>query len=437
MKQIVFVSQVFYPDAMATSQLFTDLLRELAHKYEDDVKISVVCGYPSQSRAFESQEIPRHEIFDGIEIFRCGMAVDVKRSYVARALSYGSFLLGASRRILRLRKADEILGVTNPPFLAILLWALSLLGGFRYKYMLLDIYPEGLIALGDLAANSFIGRSWKALNGRSYRRAEQLIVLGRDMVPILRTYGVLPERITYIPHWSAAKITEPIPFAENPYAEKLSLKDRFVVQYSGNMGLWHDMDTFVRAAAELRDAEDIHFLFIGDGIRRAGAEKLAESLNLKNITWMDFVPRSELGKSLTCCHLALISLRTGLEGIAVPSKLYGILASGRGILAQVPADSEIGLVVEEEACGVAIEPGNARELANVIARLAADRTQVEQMGRNAFAAYGNKYTLTQAVAAFEALWGLSASSAAARSRAVPGANKPALPPFSVQKQTPA
>ena len=94
-----------------------------------------------------------------------------------------------------------------------------------------------------------------------------------------------------------------------------------MVQYSGNMGLWHDIENFVLAAKRLEEKPHIQFVFIGGGRRRNQAELLASELGCANIQWHDFVKLEDLSESLAACHVSLISLRAGLEGVAVPCKL--------------------------------------------------------------------------------------------------------------------
>lgn len=401
---IIFVSLDFYPDDQAVSQLFTDLLVAVRHDVPD-VRITVLCGFPMGATTRDSGEVLRQEKLDGIEIVRCGLRIQDKRNLVHRATLYASFLLHAGWKLLWLGRGSLVFGVTSPPFGAHLLWLTSRLARFSYQYMFLDVYPEALFALGRLRRDSLLARCWMALNRISYQRASRIVVLGRDMIPLLQSnYGIPPDRITYIPHWSAAEVELPIPFPENRLARQLGLEDKFVVQYSGNMGLLHDIDAFVRAADLLRDDGSIHFLFIGKGRRRAAAEALAGDLDVRNITWLDFMPRERLHETLSCCHAALVSLRGGMEGVAVPSKLYGILASGRAVIAQVPWTSEIARVVEEEECGVVIEPGDVAGLAAAIRRLASDRDAVDRMGANAFEAYRSRYTLEKAIGAFDDLW---------------------------------
>jgi glycosyltransferase involved in cell wall biosynthesis len=330
-----------------------------------------------------------------------------KRSLFHRVLAHAAFLSHVAWRLLWTRKPDLIFSVTNPPFMAWVLRFVSLFRGFRYQYMILDMYPDGLVGLGHLRPGSLTVRLWHSLNRLAYRRAATIAVLGRDMRPrLVANYDLPPEKITYIPHWSSVECKEPLGFAEPPLAGDPNYRGAFVVQYSGNMGLWHDMDTLVRAAERLKDEPAIRWVMIGGGIRRAGAEALSRRLGLSNVAWHDFVPPEKLRASLASCHAALICLRAGLAGVAVPCKYYGILASGRPVIAQVPADSEIGLAVREEGCGVVVAPNDVEGLAAAVRRLAADPEAAAQMGRNAFRAYQTKYTLEQAAQNFRALWGL-------------------------------
>jgi glycosyltransferase involved in cell wall biosynthesis len=281
-----------------------------------------------------------------------------------------------------------------------------MLRGLEFQYMILDAYPESLIALG-MKPRSIGARVWFWSNKIAYRRASEMVVLGRDMTTMLvNNYGLDERRIVYIPHWSAIEAPDPMPIEDSEMLRRLGLEDKFVVQYSGNMGMWHDMNIFVRAAKELEDDPSIHFLFIGSGVRRDAAVALSEELETKNVTWHDFVPLSQLRESLSCCHAALISLRAGLEGVAVPSKLYGILMSGRAIIAQVPLETETAYTIDEGDCGVVVAPDDLEGLVRTIREIAADPEGTARMGRNAFEAYRTKYTQAQAIEAFSKLWRL-------------------------------
>lgn len=408
MKKIVFVCQVFYPDATSTSQLFTALFAEMAGK---EAEIEILSGFPSAQGQSEPIRPPRYEVYKGIKIHRLGLRIDLKKNLMSRGLAYMSFLIATAWKLLWMKKPDILFGVTNPPILAPMLWFLSKIKKLPYQYMVLDQYPDGLIALG-MNPRSLVARFWMWLNRLAYRRAEKMVVLGRDMTTLLTTkYDVDEKNIDYIPHWSAVELEEPMPIEECKMVDDLGLRDKFIVQYSGNMGLWHDMECLVRAAQLCEDDPSIHFLFVGNGARRQGAVDLAEELGVKNITWHDFVPLEQLRESLSSCDVALISLRAGFEGVAVPSKLYGILASGRAIIAQVPPGTEVALTLDENECGLSVDPEDTEGLAAAVRELAADHARTKQYGEASFAAYRDKYRLDQALVAFRECWGLPAGGA--------------------------
>jgi glycosyltransferase involved in cell wall biosynthesis len=404
MKRILVVCQPYYPDPTSTSQLWTVLFERLAAA--PDVELTVLCGFPSGQKP-GSGRVSRKETRHGVKIHRCGIRLDHKRTLANRALAYVCFLLHAGWLLMTVPTPDVLFGVTNPPFNAQLLWLASLVRGFRYQFMLQDLYPEGLIDLGGLRRQSMVARLWLAANRSAYRRAARLAVLGRDMICLLHgNYAIDPSRCHYIPHWSPLEHRTPKSLEDSQLYHHLGLTGKFIVQYSGNMGLWHDIDILVRAAEGLREDDRIHFLFIGDGRRRAAAQRLSARLGLRNLTWLDFVPLEQLDDSLACCHVSLVSLRAGLNGVAVPCKLYGILASGRSIIAQVPCDSEVALTVRENACGSVVPPGDLGGLIEAIRAASRDEARVRQEGTRARQAYDNKYLLDHGARAFRRLWDL-------------------------------
>jgi colanic acid biosynthesis glycosyl transferase WcaI len=388
MKNLVLISQVFHPNTQSTSLLLTDLALNIQ---DADTKVIVICGFPN---GVDNDLVDRYENFHGIDIYRCGINVNLKKGLWQRLVSYASYLIHAGWKLLLLPKKDVILGVSNPPFLSIVLMIVSVLSGSKYYFIMHDVYPEGLVAVNKLAPTSLATKLWRALNKLSYRYANKIVVLGRDMQELLmNNYAITADKIAYIPNWSLTSTEAPISFENNSLAQELQLQDKFVVQYSGNMGLWHDIDTFIQAAAQLQRNPNIKFLFIGNGIRQKQAQQLAAEFKLTNIIWLDFLPKEQLNTSLTCAHIALISLNVGLEGIAVPCKLYGILSSGKAIIAQVPAKSEIAYTVTEEECGFVVQPGDVNGLVEKIEVLEANRDLTSKMGCRSFQAYQSKYTI--------------------------------------------
>ena len=397
---MVFLCQVFPPDPQSTSQLFGALIPKIA---TEESPLEVWSAMPPIPGT------PREEADAGRRIRRLGLVDRGRQGALRRLATYASYSLAVARKFLKLPPGTKVVAVTNPPFLPVWIWLLSKLRACEYRLVLLDLYPEGLEKIGWLKPGGGIARLWSLGNRHAYTEARQISVLGRDMKRLITDhYGIPEKKIDWIPHWSAVEAAAPAAMAESQILRRLGLGSKWVVQYSGNMGLWHDLDNVVRAAALLQDEPAIHFLLAGQGIRRAGAERLCRELGLHNVTWMDPVPLAQLEDLLAGCQAALISQNEGLLGVAVPCKLYGILASGRPVLAAVPAGCETALVVKEEKCGEVIPPHDPAVLAECIRNWSRNPRRVAQMGANARAAYENRYTLEHAAKRFQGVWGLSA-----------------------------
>ncbi len=399
MTRICLVCDVFHPSEESTSQLFTELLVALS---KDGVSFDVVTNRLARVAGVSNQD---SSLPAGVRVRAVGIPIQGRGPLVLRAVRNVVFVLCAAMQMMWL-KTDRFWASTNPPFTPLWVASIAWLRRRPFDIIVHDVYPDGLVAVGYLRESSFLARVWRALNRRAYHQAAKIVVLGRDMAQVLRDrYGVPDERLVLYPNWSPFDQSAPPALAESHLAHRLGLSGKFVVQYSGNMGLWHDIDTIVEAAGLLADLPDVRFLMIGGGRRQAGAIKLAAARSVGSITWLDFQPRVSLSDSLACASVALISQRNGLEGMAVPCKLYGILASGRAIVAAVPQDCEVAHVIREHDCGVVVPPDDPQALADAIRFLASAQDDVHSMGSRAFAAYKERYSLAAARSRYWQEWG--------------------------------
>jgi glycosyltransferase involved in cell wall biosynthesis len=394
--RLAFVSEIFHPNPQSTSQLLTALFSgwEVAPG-----SLAVLCGKERIDPAHNG----RDDSLSAIMIRRCGLRIDGKRSLVNRLLRYLSFTLGATWELLRLRPR-RICAVSNPPYSPIWMWLITRFTRTPYDLLLHDVYPDGLIAIDMLSPRSVVAVVWRALNRIAYGGAASIIVLGRDMADLVHErYAVGRDRIAIIPNWS------PTAFSAAHTPDRSSPSSTFVAVYSGNMGAWHDIDTIVESARLLASDRRIAIRMVGGGKRRPAAERRAMELGLDNISWSDFVPLEELGGLLASSDVALVSQRDGLTGVAVPCKLYGILAAGRPVLAAVPDDCETAIVIREEACGLVVPPHDPAVLAEALRRLADHPAECRRMADRAAHAYKTKYSLTEARVRFQSLWHLPES----------------------------
>jgi colanic acid biosynthesis glycosyl transferase WcaI len=156
--------------------------------------------------------------------------------------------------------------------------------------------------------------------------------------------------------------------------------------HAGNIGLSQNLDVVLDAAEILKPRTDIVIVFIGDGNRREVLESAARARDLDNVRFIPFQPRASLRWTYATSDVCLVSLKPGLAGYIVPSKLYPILAAGRPYIAAVEALTEVAALTAQHRCGVMVTPGDAAALAASIVALADNRSEREAMGRRARAA---------------------------------------------------
>ncbi|MBD3305651.1 glycosyltransferase, partial [candidate division KSB3 bacterium] len=207
--------------------------------------------------------------------------------------------------------------------------------------------------------------------------------------------GIEEQKIHLLPNWAPCVI-RPIAAEANTFCHDHSLHGKFVIMYSGNMGVVHELRTILDVAKQLAYLQDLQFVFIGGGIRRKEVEQCLAA-GATNLLLLDYQPLEGLSASLSAATLHFISLRQGFEGLVVPSKFYGVLAAGRPVLYEGEASGEIAQVIHEARAGAVIEPGNTEQLADSILHYYYNRQAVDSDGKNGYQAYLQRFH--QAIAA--------------------------------------
>jgi len=384
-KKLLLISQVFYPDQVSTASLFTDMCSVLA---EDGLEVEVWAGHPSYT-VLNRQ--PENLVYKGINITYLRSTNFPKDNLSGRLLNMLTFTASVCIKILFSRDKTPVWTHTTPPLLGIILSFICFCKKRKFIYILLDIFPEGLIRLGKVSGRNPIIRLWQWMFFKSLSVSTKIIAIGRDIKSWIDNNCIQCNGKTeYIPHWQDDKLIFPLPFNENKFIIEEKLTERFVIQYSGNMGLWNELKTIGKVVR--RNIENVEFIFVGGGVRK---NELLEEFSLdeqKNVLFMPFQPNEVFNEIISASHVHLVTLRDGLEGMAVPCKIYGILAAGRPVIAIVPENSEIAYVVKEENCGIIVRPGDLDGLAAAICMLKSDESLVKQMGINSRNAFMKKYT---------------------------------------------
>jgi len=380
--RILFINQYYWPDHASTAQHLTDLAESLAKR---GYACEVLCARGTYEPGRPAP--PLREIRNGVTIRRVRATSLGRSSTWRRMTDYLSFYVGAAFRALIAPKPDVVVSLTTPPIIGLIGLLMRRLRGSRHVCWSMDLHPDASLALGRMSPRNPVVAVLKWLSDAVVRNADWVVALGPYMADRLKAKGVRESRIVEIPVWSRADEIEPLPREDHPLRSALGLADRFVVMYSGNLGLAHSATEFLEAARRLRDRSDIVFLFVGGGPRMREVRDAQRLEELENIRLMDYVPREQLGASLSMADAHLVSMRSEMTGIVVPGKLYGIMASSRPALFVGPDHCETADTIRETACGRTIRLGDVPTLVEAITALADDPASAQTQGQNGRAAF--------------------------------------------------
>jgi lipopolysaccharide/colanic/teichoic acid biosynthesis glycosyltransferase/glycosyltransferase involved in cell wall biosynthesis len=279
-------------------------------------------------------------------------------------------------------RPDVVVALTDPPIIGLAgLFAARRAGG-RFVFLCQDVFPEVTRLLEDFHSTA-VDRVLDWLNRLLIRKADRVIALGETMRQrLVSGKDADPRKVHVIHNWADCSAITPGP-KENRFSRAHGLVDRFVVMHSGNVGLAQEFDTLLAAARRLRDCPDLAVVIVGDGSKRRALEARAHSDGLDNVRFLPSQPKEELRDSFASADVFLVSLKRGLAGYIVPSKLYGILAAGRPYVAAVEEDSEVVAITRKYQSGLVAEPGDPVALADRIRELYRDPVLRERLGEAA------------------------------------------------------
>jgi len=386
MKTYVFTNRVYPPVGGATGVLLKELAEGLA---AGGARVVVVT---SKSAASGGHRAPpqNKEVVNGVEVIRVGSAPFTRSSHARRALSYLGLYPQFAWQVRRLGAVDAVVSMTDPPLQVA---PVTLASGKARKrvHWAQDVYPELAEELGVIGRGGVLARLLRSVSTRALRRQDEVVVVGRCMRGRLVSRGIDAGKIEVIPNW--------IPFAPapagNPAAvrERLGWRGKFVALYSGNLGLAHDFGTLLAAAKILRGT-GVHMVFAGEGPRITEIRRGAEGLD--NVSFLPPQPGQDLGAFLEAADIHLVTVRAGLSGLVVPSKLYGILAAGRPAVYTGPRDSEAAFVLRDTGAGVVAGNGDAAAVASALQHAAANPGVVQTMAEAARVA-ARQFTFAKAL----------------------------------------
>ncbi|HKS68745.1 MAG TPA: glycosyltransferase family 4 protein [Candidatus Acidoferrales bacterium] len=374
---ILLLNEYYPPDTSATARMAAQVAGKLAERH----RVTVVAGRPSYDpEEFYSWALLRKTNRNGVGVERVGSTAFPRHDMRKRVSNYLSYVALAVPRTAALRP-DVILAMTDPPFAGIAGALVAQLTRRPFVYNIRDLYPEMAVG-GDIVNRSWWTERWERLHRRALRQAARVIVLGDDMRDRILAKGIPPDRVRVVRDGASAPASAPD--ANDPAVREIRCGFPFVVLHAGNLGFYGAWGTLVKAAEILRN-ENVGFVFIGDGANRAALE--AQASGLPNVRFLPFRPASEIPHVMAAGDVHVVTVKRGLEGVVVPSKLYSILAAGRTVLAVAHETTDAARIVTSSGCGLVADPGDPQGVAAAICVLRDDPARRKAMeGRSQEAA---------------------------------------------------
>jgi glycosyltransferase involved in cell wall biosynthesis len=380
---VCFFNRSYWPDQAATGQLLTELAQDLVAGY--GCGVSVVAGralHASMAGREGSGWPVARETHGGVRILRANGTLLPRRKFAGRVTNYLTYFASALVASRQIGTQDMVVCLTDPPILGLAALSAARRAGARFVFLCEDIFPEVGALLEDFR-NAAVDRTLDRINRRLLREADAIVALGDRMKRrLVEEKGAPADRVHVIHNWADCDAIVPGP-KDNAFSRAHGLHDRFVIMHSGNIGLSQNLDLLVDAADRLRSRERLVIAIVGDGARREALQAMAAARGLTNVRFFPYQPKELLHESFAAADAFLVSLKPGLEGYIVPSKVYGILAAGRPFVAAVDPSCEAAAIATEHDCGLVASPADPGALVTAIARLCDDPAAAARMGENA------------------------------------------------------
>lgn len=371
-KNLLIYAHYYIPDTASTGQI----LHELAEGMLDKFDITVICVVPSYLGTIEEKYTKKRyykEEINGVKVLRIRVPEFSKKDKKSRVKNIISYFLGAMLATFYVGKMDYVFSISQPPILGGLLgvWG-KWIKRAKYIYNIQDFNPEQVMAVG-YTDNELIIRVMMFFDKFSCRQSDLIITVGRDLVETVkkRFKGKKTPRTVMINNWIDENEIYPLP-DDNPkvlaFKKKYGLDGKFVIMYSGNIGLYYDLENLIRVIkrfgpdTKTNNGKKVVFAFVGAGSVLDTLRSYVKNHNMCNVIFIPYQDKQELIYSLNAGDVHWCVNAKGIKGVSCPSKAYGIMAAGKPILGVLESDSEVRCLIEETHGGLCCEPGEYDEI---------------------------------------------------------------------------
>ncbi len=378
--RILYFSQYFPPEVGATQTRAYEMSRYLASRGHHVTVVTEVPNHPSGIIPSHYRgRLTERRREQGVDVLRLWVWASPEKTFKSRMRFYLSYMAMAGMAGSLVKGRYDLVYATSPP---LFVGAAGLLAAAVRRLPLVfevrDLWPELAVALGELSNAKAIAAA-EQLEKLLYRRATRLVAVTHGIRARLLERGVNPSKVELIPNGANTDLFTFTETGRQATRDRLCLDDKFVVLYAGIHGIAQGLETLLEAASRLRERDDIIFLLIGEGPRKAAIARMKEEMALGNVMMLPEVPSTEMPAYLSAADCAIVPLKK--EAVfrgALPSKMFEAWACSRPVVLSVEGEAEA--ILTEAGAGIASTPEDPDSIAQAILKLAANREEAEAMG---------------------------------------------------------
>jgi len=376
--RILVLAHYYPPEMGGAAARLHGLSRWLAAYGHQVTVITCLPNYPSgRIDATYRGKLYVREEKDGVRLLRTWVYASPVKGSARRLANYFSFVVSATLAGWLARGPwDVVLGSSPPLFLGIAGWLIARVRRIPFVFDIRDIWPDVAVDAGEFAPDAPITRLGRWLARFLYRRADRIVPVTELKRERIAAQGVPAEKLTVVTN---GVDLDRVPDAAPDRREELGLGGHFVVLYAGLIGIAQGVEIAVEAAHRLVGDSRVHFLIVGDGVRRAAIEREVSERGLSNVTMLPRQPREAMPALLATADVCLVPLSAAGIVDAVPSKLLEAWAHRRAVI--LAAEGESAKIVQEAGGGLVVAPGDGAALSKAVRQLADEPERCDAMAK--------------------------------------------------------
>lgn len=365
---ILFLSDNFPPEVNAPASRTFEQCRAWVAAGHRVTVVTCAPNFPKgQLFACYRNRLLAREEMAGIQVLRVWSYITTRTGMWARFVDYNSYMVMAVLASLLVRRVDVVVGTSPQFFTAVGAWAVGLVKRRPWVFELRDIWPESIRAVGEMKNSPRLYQGLENIEMFLYRKAARVVSVTHSFKRVLAQRGVCADKIDVVTNGVDLSRFKPQP-KDAELEQRLGLKGCFVAGYIGTHGMAHALETLLQAAQQLQalpQAQHIRLLMLGDGARKQHLQQQAREMGLKNVIFLDSVPKEEVVRYWSLLDVSVIHLRkTELFTTVIPSKMFECMGMGLPILHGVAGESAD--IVRREGVGQVFEPENTAELVQAL-----------------------------------------------------------------------